>query len=134
MVEQDTISAIATPIGMGALAIVRISGRDSVNIAHQLFVPLREGGGRETFLANRAYFGRIVQRGELIDEVILTVFRAPKSYTCEDMVEISCHGGYAVAKRILTATLESGARIADPGEFTRRAFLNGRIDLSQAEA
>src|ERR1044071_9594248 len=136
MVEQDTISAIATPIGEGALAIIRISGPASIDVAKRLFRPFdRRAITKENlFHSNRAYFGRVMLQGEVIDEVILTVFRGPQSYTREDIVEISCHGGYVVAKRILTATLECGSRIANPGEFTRRAFLNGRIDLTQAEA
>src|ERR1051326_1573245 len=136
MMIQDTIAAIATPIGEGAIALVRMSGPDALGIAKRIFhrgmsasiVPVYD------LEPNRAYFGRIIENNELIDEVVLTFFKAPRSYTKEDVIEISCHGGYRVASRILTATLHGSARPAEPGEFTRRAFLNGRIDLTQAEA
>jgi len=136
MMELDTISAIATPIGQGAIAIIRISGPEAICVAQRLFVPFqkRVDSTEFRFQSNRAYFGKIIRHQEVIDEVVLTVFRAPKSYTREDLVEISCHGGLVVAKKVLTATLQSGARPASPGEFTKRAFLNGRIDLTQAEA
>ncbi len=130
--EKDTIAAIATPAGEGALSIVRISGAQAIEIA-----ALRFQGGKDlrTVKGNTAHFGRFIDRsGVIVDEVVYTVFRAPHSYSAEDTVEISCHGGLFVTKRIIECLIESGARLAAPGEFTRRAFLNGRIDLVQAEA
>jgi tRNA modification GTPase len=130
---EDTIAAISTPLGEGGLGIVRISGKDSIKIANKIFKgekPVVE------ILSHRATYGEIVdsETGEVIDEVLLTVFVAPKSYTAEDLVEISCHGGQLVLTRVLEQALKCGARLAEPGEFTLRAFINGRIDLSQAEA
>ena len=130
---EDTIAAISTPLGEGGIGIVRISGKDSIKIAEKLFIsekPLRQ------IPSHRASYGEIVdsQTGEVIDEVLLTLFIAPKSYTAEDLVEISCHGGQVVLTRVLKQALKCGARLAEPGEFTLRAFINGRIDLSQAEA
>lgn len=136
MITQDTITAVATPIGEGAIALVRMSGPDALSISHRIFA--RGTSGRKVhsyeLKPNHAYFGIITDNSEVIDEVMLTYFRAPKSYTREDMIEISCHGGSSVVGRILSATLKNGARSAEPGEYTRRAFLNGRIDLTQAEA
>lgn len=130
----DTIAAISTAIGEGGIGIVRISGPESFNIAERIFMPKQKKPLRE--LNNRTlYLGNIVDsKNETIDEVLLAVFKAPYTYTREDMVEINCHGGLAAQKRILGLVLDNGARIAEPGEFTKRAFLNGRIDLSQAEA
>jgi tRNA modification GTPase len=130
---EDTITAISTPLGEGGIGIVRISGKDSIKIADRIFKgekPLGE------ILSHRASYGEIidVEAGEAIDEVLLTLFKAPKSYTAEDLVEISCHGGQLVLSRVLEQALKCGARLAEPGEFTLRAFINGRIDLSQAEA
>jgi tRNA modification GTPase len=134
---DDTISAIATPIGEGAIAIVRVSGPQALDVASRLFRfrrALSQTIPPENFRARHAYFGVIADDGEIVDEVILTAFRKPRSYTTEDMVEISCHGGPSIAHRILTASIKSGCRPATNGEFTKRAFLNGRIDLTQAEA
>jgi tRNA modification GTPase len=130
---EDTITAISTPLGEGGIGIVRISGKDAIRIADRIFKgekPLGE------IPSHRASYGEIVDSvtGEVIDEVLLTVFIAPKSYTAEDLVEISCHGGQLVLSRVLEQAVKSGARPAEPGEFTLRAFINGRIDLSQAEA
>jgi tRNA modification GTPase len=129
---QDTIAALATPPGEGALAVIRISGPQSLPIAEALF----RGSKSPSAIGERnVTFGRIIDaRGEVIDEVLLTVFRTPRSYTGEDLVEISGHGGSLVASRVLARTLEAGARMARPGEFTERAFLNGKLDLTQAEA
>lgn len=137
MSMEDTISAIATPIGEGGLAVIRISGRNAFGVASRVFTPAspnHRAAGTAYLRPNRTYFGKAHHDGETLDEVVLTVFKSPHSYTCEDTAEISCHGGQMVARRILTATLQSGARLAQPGEFSRRAFLNGRIDLTQAEA
>ena len=132
---SDTIAAIATPLGEGGVSLVRISGKDSLTIASSLFHPAQRGSLTEC-KPHRVYFGEIrdPESGDCVDEVLLTFFKAPKSYTAEDVVEINGHGGVYVTSRILQLTLDCGARLAEPGEFTRRAFMNGRIDLSQAEA
>jgi tRNA modification GTPase len=134
MYEQDTIAAIATPVGEGAVAIVRVSGPDAERIAASVFV---RGEGKNGKLAShRLYHGRIQDPGsrKFLDEVLLAVMRKPRSYTGEDIVEVYCHGGAFVVRRVLELVLARGARHAEPGEFTKRAFLNGRIDLAQAEA
>lgn len=132
---SDTIAAVATPVGAGGISLIRVSGGDSLSIASRLFRPSNENP-EDGLLPQRVYFGRIhdPQTGDCIDEVLLTWFRAPKSYTREDVIEISAHGGVYVTSRILQLILAQGVRLAEPGEFTRRAYLNGRIDLSQAEA
>jgi tRNA modification GTPase len=130
--EQDTIAAIATPIGEGGLSIVRLSGGRALDIAAERFDGSKD---LRTVKSHTAHYGRFIDcSGAILDEVVCTVFRAPHSYSAEDTVEISCHGGLLVTKRILESLIEAGARLAAPGEFTRRAFLNGRIDLVQAEA
>jgi len=132
---NNTIAAIATPVGEGGLSIIRFSGKDALKIAQKLFrTPI--GNSANEFLSHKVHFGSIQDpaTGECIDEVILTWFQAPKSYTGEDIIEISAHGGVFVSSRILELVLDHGASPAEPGEFTRRAFMNGRIDLSQAEA
>ena len=131
MPGADTIAALATPFGAGAVALVRISGPQAVDIAGKVFRGRRPA---EELPAGRVVQGRIERDGDVVDEVLLTVFRAPRSYTGEDVVEISGHGGTVVAQAVLRAVLEAGARPAEPGEFTRRAFLNGKMDLTQAEA
>lgn len=130
--DGDTIAAIATPIGEGGLSVIRISGRDAFVVADKVFV----GKGRLADApSHTAHFGRIVGVNlEFVDEVVAVVFRSPNSYTCENVVEVSCHGGYLVTEKVLQLIVSSGARMAEPGEFTKRAFLNGRLDLSQAEA
>jgi tRNA modification GTPase len=129
----DTIAAISTPLGMGGIGIVRISGPQAQAIAGQVF---RRREGRGPLLSHRFYLGEIIRPGHRtgLDEVLLVFMRQPKTYTREDVVEIQCHSGALVLQEILETVLESGARLADPGEFTKRAFLNGRIDLTQAEA
>ncbi|HEY5467457.1 MAG TPA: tRNA uridine-5-carboxymethylaminomethyl(34) synthesis GTPase MnmE, partial [Clostridia bacterium] len=132
-----TVAAVATPPGVGALAIVRLTGEDSAVIADRIFRPANAISGAVSAMAPyTCRFGRILDPadGTVIDEVVLSRFAAPHSYTGEDMVEISCHGGAAVKRRILDALLACGAVAAGPGEFSRRAFLNGKMDLSQAEA
>ncbi|MBR9975411.1 MAG: tRNA uridine-5-carboxymethylaminomethyl(34) synthesis GTPase MnmE [Bacteroidetes bacterium] len=129
--EGDTIAAIATPPGTAGLAVIRLSGEAALIVADRVFrgVALSSAGGYTV------HFGHVVDgAGDLVDEVLATVFRAPHSYTGEDAVEISCHGGAVVTRGVLRCVLEAGARHAEAGEFTRRAFLNGRIDLAQAEA
>ncbi|MCC6758789.1 MAG: tRNA uridine-5-carboxymethylaminomethyl(34) synthesis GTPase MnmE [Candidatus Omnitrophica bacterium] len=130
---NDTIAAIATAIGPGGIGIVRLSGPQSVTIAEQVFLPTA-GKKALPFKSHKVYHGHIQHKKNVIDEVLLTVMRAPKSYTCEDVVEISSHGGLMAVKAVLELVLGLGARLAQPGEFTKRAFLNGRIDLVQAEA
>ena len=128
---DDTIAAIATPLGEGGLAVLRVSGPDALAIADKIF----DGKDRPSEASSHTlHFGKIVREGRTIDEVLLAILRAPRTFTREDTIEISCHGGILPAKLILDAILENGARAAEPGEFTRRAFLNGRIDLTQAEA
>ncbi len=128
---EDTIVAISTPTGSGGIGIVRLSGKNAVGIASAMF---KAKSGRTEFESFKVYYGWIKKDNEIIDEVLLSVFRAPKSYTAEDVVEISCHGGSVPVKEILSLAIERGARLAEPGEFTKRAFLNGRMDLAQAEA
>jgi tRNA modification GTPase len=131
--ERDTIAAIATPPGQGGVAIIRISGNRAETVAHKVFVPAKP---RETLLSHHLYFGRVIDplTGHPIDQGLLTLMRSPRSYTGEDIAEIHIHGGSFLARRALAAVLSQGVRIAAPGEFTKRAFLNNRLDLSQAEA
>lgn len=132
---DDTIAAIATPIGAGGLGVVRISGPYAVAIVRAVFRD-RHGRPVERLPSHRVRLGSVIHphSGAKLDEVLVTYMRGPRSYTCEDVVEISGHGGISVMARILEALVASGARLAEPGEFTKRAFLNGRLDLSQAEA
>jgi len=133
--ETDTIAAIATPIGEGGLAVVRVSGAHAFAIAEKIFQPGGKNSRKPSVAPTHTIqFGHIVRDGKTIDEVLLAVLRAPRTFTREDTVEISCHGGILPAKLVLDALLAAGARLAGPGEFTQRAFLNGRIDLAQAEA
>ena len=132
LMAVDTIAAISTPAGEGAIALVRISGPKAIAIADQIF---RGKEAPSQFASHVQHFGEIFNRsGHLIDEVLLSVHRAPASYTGEDLVEISCHGGTLVTAKVLETSLHAGARSARPGEFTERAFLNGKMDLTQAEA
>ena len=132
---DDTIAAIATPPGEGGLAVLRLSGPQSLALAARCFQPGKKKSAPLAELpTHTVHYGRIVWDGEVIDEVLLTVLRAPRTFTREDTVEISCHGGILPAKLILDTLLAAGARLAEPGEFTRRAFLHGRLDLAQAEA
>src|SRR5690348_9687216 len=132
---SETIAAIATPLGEGGLAVIRISGSQALAIADQCFLPFGKSSRKPSTAASHTIqYGRIVQGGKAIDEVLVAVLRAPRTYTREDTVEITCHGGILPAKLVLDTLLANGARPAEPGEFTRRAFLNGRIDLAQAEA
>lgn len=132
--EFDTIAAISTPPGEGAISIVRLSGEQAVAIANKVY----RSGTKDLAKVptHTIHYGHIVdpQNDQLIDEVMLSVMRAPKTFTREDVVEINCHGGIVVVNQLLQLLLREGARMAEPGEFTKRAFLNGRMDLSQAEA
>ncbi|MCU7500273.1 MAG: tRNA uridine-5-carboxymethylaminomethyl(34) synthesis GTPase MnmE [Bacteroidota bacterium] len=130
--NEDTITAIATPMGVGAIAVIRVSGAKSFEIADKVFQGKKPVSGSPS---HTIHYGKVVDsRGEAIDDVLISVFRSPNSYTGEDSVEISSHGSPLVASRIVEALLHQGIRLAEPGEFTKRAFLNGRIDLAQAEA
>lgn len=130
--SEDTIAALATPPGSGALAVIRLSGPDSYIIASNCF---RHKGKKKNFLPFRVYYGDFVSsNGETTDDVLLTAFKAPRSYTGEDCIEFSCHGNPLIVSSILETLFQNGARSAEPGEFTKRAFLNGRMDLTQAEA
>ncbi len=140
MDDFSTIAAIATPAGNGGISIIRVSGPNAVPIAAALFQPGAGGpdsraAGRP-FESHRLYYGHIADpaSGRTLDEVLISVMKAPRSYTREDVLEINAHGGPMAVRSILEAVLRQGARLAEPGEFTRRAFLNGRIDLTQAEA
>jgi tRNA modification GTPase len=135
VILNDTIAAIATPLGEGGLAVVRLSGPQAFAIAGKSFLPVGKNSLKPSAAATHTIqFGKIVRQGRSVDEVLLAVLRAPRTFTREDTVEITCHGGLLPAKLVLDTLLENGARLAEPGEFTRRAFLNGRIDLAQAEA
>lgn len=135
MLLNDTIAAIATPLGEGGLAVIRVSGPQALAIADRVFHPRGKSAvAPSAAVSHTLHYGHIHDDGQVVDEVMLAILRAPKTFTREDVVEISCHGGLLPAKLVLDATLHAGARLASPGEFTRRAFLNGRIDLAQAEA
>jgi tRNA modification GTPase len=135
VLPDDTIAAIATPLGEGGLAVIRISGEHALKVADRCFAPVGTASRKPSEAATHTvHFGHVVHNGENIDEVLVAVMRAPRTFTREDVVEITCHGGILTAKMVLDAVLANGARLAQPGEFTRRAFLNGRIDLAQAEA
>ncbi|HOC57512.1 MAG TPA: tRNA uridine-5-carboxymethylaminomethyl(34) synthesis GTPase MnmE [Verrucomicrobiota bacterium] len=132
---DDTIAAIATPLGEGGLAVIRLSGPQALAVADRCFRPAGESSPRPSAAATHTlHFGHVVRDGQNVDEALLSVMRAPRTFTREDVVEITCHGGILAVKMVLDTVLTSGARLAEPGEFTRRAFLNGRIDLAQAEA
>ena len=134
MVQTDTIAAIATAMGNSGIGIVRISGDAAIEIADKIF---RTKNGKlkiRDAATHTIHYGYVYDQGEWIDEVLLMLMKGPKSFTAEDTVEIDCHGGMLVTRRVLEAALKAGARLAEPGEFTKRAFLNGRIDLTQAEA
>ncbi len=133
MKEFDTIAAIATPVGEGGISIIRISGSNSLDIVNKIF----KGKNNKSILDMKSYtmrYGYIINDGDIIDEVIVSFMKGPKSFTSEDIVEINCHGGVVSTNKVLDSVIRFGARLAEPGEFTKRAFLNGRIDLSQAEA
>src|SRR5215468_2355616 len=132
MTVFDTIAAISTPAGEGAIALVRVSGANAIEIADKIF---RGKEKPSRFASHVQHLGEIFSaEKQLIDQAVVSVHRAPASYTGEDLVEISCHGGTLVSAKVLEACLRAGARTARPGEFTERAFLNGKMDLTQAEA
>ena len=133
---MSTVAAISTAYGVGGIGVIRISGEESLSIADKVFDPYvgEKGNCIKNLGGYRAKYGKITQKGEPIDDAVVLVFRAPNSYTGEDVVEISCHGGLYITKKVLRAVLDAGAVLAEPGEFTKRAFLNGKMDLSQSEA
>lgn len=133
MTNDSTIAAISTAPGSGGIAVIRISGKDSIEISDKIFTnPVNKT--LIQLVANKAIFGHIVNNGELIDDVVVTIFKAPHSFTGEDVVEIGCHGSVYIQQSILKLLIDQGCRLAQAGEFTQRAFLNGKMDLSQAEA
>jgi len=133
--ELDTIAAISTPMGEGAIAIVRLSGEEAITIADRLYRS-KAGKSLADLPSHTIHYGNIVEpdSGQIVEEVMVSIMRGPKTFTREDVIEINCHGGLVSVNRVLQLALANGARLAEPGEFTKRAFLNGRIDLSQAEA
>jgi tRNA modification GTPase len=134
MYAEDTIAAVATPVGEGAVGIIRVSGPEAERIANKVFVREKASDGK--IKSHRLYYGKIrdPRNNTILDEVLLTIMRKPRSYTGEDVVEVHCHGGVFLQRRLLGLFLSLGARHAEAGEFTKRAFLNGRLDLAQAEA
>ena len=127
---NDTIAAISTAPGVGAISIIRVSGNQSIEIVNKIF----KGKNLLKVKSHTVNYGKIVDNLKEIDEVLVTVMKSPKTFTTEDVVEINCHGSIITTKKILELLLINGARLAEPGEFTKRAFLNGRIDLTQAES
>ena len=127
---NDTIAAISTTLGVGAISIIRVSGSDAIKIVNSIF----KGKDLKRVESHTISYGHIKDGDNLLDEVLVSVMKSPKTFTTEDIVEINCHGGIATTNKVLEAVLKNGARLAEPGEFTKRAFLNGRIDLSQAES
>ncbi len=127
---NDTIAAISTTLGVGAISIIRVSGNDAIKIVNKIF----KGKNLEKVKTHTINYGHIVDKDEIIDEVLVSVMKSPKTFTTEDVVEINCHGGISTTNKVLELVLNNGARLAEPGEFTKRAFLNGRIDLTQAES
>lgn len=134
IMDNDTIAAIGTAMSHSGIGIVRISGPDSIAIADRIFRAKKQGKLLKNVATHTLHYGHIEKDGQIIDEVLVSVMKGPHSYTAEDVVEINCHGGILVMKKLLDAVIACGARPADAGEFTKRAFLNGRMDLSQAEA
>lgn len=130
MQTNDTIVALATPPGIGAIAVVRLSGKGAVSITNRVF----RGKDLEKVESHTIHFGTIRDKEKILDEVLVSVFREPKSYTRENVIEISCHGSHYIVRQIIQLLIQHGARFAEPGEFTKRAFMNGKFDLAQAEA
>lgn len=134
MIDQATICAIATSPGMGAIATIRLAGENAISIADEVFFSAKRGKKLADQKANSLHYGTLKEGDEIVDEVVISLFRAPHSFTGEDIIEIGCHGSVYIQQRILQVLINHGARMARPGEFTQRAFLNGKMDLSQAEA
>lgn len=134
MFNSDTIAAIATGMTNSGIGIIRISGTESFSVADRIFVPAKKNQKMKDAESHTIHYGFIKDGEETVDEVMVSIMKSPRSFTTEDTVEINCHGGMLVMNRILQLVIKNGARLAEPGEFTKRAFLNGRIDLSEAEA
>lgn len=134
MYRSETIAAISTALNDSGISVVRMSGPDSIRIIDEIFVSVKKDKKMNNVSSHTVHYGTIVEEDKVIDEVLVIIMKAPNTYTREDIVEIDCHGGVFVTNKILEILIKHGARIAEPGEFTKRAFLNGRIDLSQAEA
>lgn len=134
MIDSTTICAISTPPGQGGIAVIRVSGKDALGICNTVFIPEKNGQKIVDHFPNTIRFGKVYKGEEVLDEVLVSVFHAPHSFTGEDTVEISCHGSIYIQHEIIKLLLANGCRLATPGEFTQRAFLNGKMDLSQAEA
>lgn len=131
MIFEDTICSLATPVGVGGIAIIRISGENSLKIAEKIFKSVSDSKISEN--PRKMLYGNIIDGDEVLDEVLICYMNKPMSYTCEDVIEINCHGGYKSVERIISLVLKNGARTAEKGEFTKRAFLNGRIDLTEVQ-
>ena len=134
MIQNDTIIALATPAGVGAIAVIRLSGEKSIKIVDSFFSSIKKNKSLLSQKSHTLHLGHIVNNGVVIDQVLVSIFKNPHSYTGEDVVEISCHGSSFIQQEIIQLFLQNGCRMADNGEFTMRAFLNGKMDLSQAEA
>lgn len=134
MIQNDTIIALATPSGIGAIAVIRLSGERAIDIVDQFFTSVRKNKSLKNQKTHSIHLGFIVDKEHIIDEVLVSIFKNPNSYTGENVVEISCHGSTFIQQEIIQLFLKNGCRLADAGEFTLRAFLNGKMDLSQAEA
>lgn len=134
MIQNDTIIALATPSGVGAIAVIRLSGENAITIVDTFFKSIKKGKSLKSQKTHTIHLGHIIDKGIILDEVLVSVFKNPNSYTGENVVEISCHGSTFIQQEVIQLFLQNGCRMADNGEFTMRAFLNGKMDLSQAEA
>ena len=134
MIHKDTIIALATPSGVGAISVIRLSGENAIQIVDANFRSVRKNKVLKNAKTHTIHLGHIMSNGVILDEVLVSVFKNPRSYTGENVVEISCHGSRFIQQEIIQLFLQKGCRMADNGEFTMRAFLNGKMDLSQAEA
>ena len=133
--KTDTIAAIATAVSNSGIGIIRVSGEEAIDLIHSIFINNKKEHCLNRYKSHTIHYGFIANKeDEILDEVMISVMKAPNSYTMEDTVEINCHGGVFIMQKILELIINSGARIAEPGEFTKRAFLHGRIDLTKAEA
>ncbi len=133
LTSHQTICAISTALSQGAISIIRLTGPNAFSIVQKVFLPMH-GEYFEDYASHTLHLGNIVHQGEVIDQVLLSIMKAPNTYTGEDLIEINCHGGVLITKKVLEVLLEAGAYLAEPGAFTKRAFLNGKLDLTQAEA
>ncbi len=131
---NDTICALATPSGTGAISVIRMSGNESIKVCEKIFIPQNKKTKLSEAKTHTLHFGSIGDKNDILDEVLISIFRKPNSYTGEDAVEISCHGSTYIQQKLIELLINNGIRLAKPGEFTLRAFMNGRFDLSQAEA